>query len=85
MDAASFREWRVSNQYTAKELALELGISEMTIGRWEREETKPMWRLIELACKGLLFSHSKTCRCPNRNCGHMPDRYGKNGHSYDPH
>jgi transcriptional regulator with XRE-family HTH domain len=86
MDATMFREWRVAHQYTAEELASQLGTTANTIHRWERGEREPAsWRLLELALHGLLFTHGATCRCPNQRCRCRPNRYAANGRSYDPY
>lgn len=90
MDRVSLREWRVSHLYTAEELGVILDVSPITIHRWERGEREPAsWRMIDLALKGLLFTHSNagntTCRCGHTKCSHRPDRYASNGRAYEPH
>ena len=76
--------WRVSHNYSQKELAVELGISVRTMIAWEGHELMPLPRYVQLALKGLLFSHNEDCRCTK--CGGNPSRIERPwGRAYDPY
>lgn len=46
--AASFREWRLKNDLTLKEVAMDLGISISTVNCWELGQRFPSGRHLEL-------------------------------------
>lgn len=72
MTGTELAKWRMSHNYTQAELAGELEVSTRTLIRWEGEGPLPLARYVELALKGLLFTHRESCRCPQ--CGGNPGR-----------
>lgn len=84
MNPFTLRQWRLGHNYTQAELGDVLGVSPITVNRWEQGERDAPWVMLELALHGVLFTHGELCRCPNRRCRCRPNRIAENGRVYDP-
>lgn len=83
MTGQELREWRLGHDYTQAELAAQLGVSRLSLVKWEDGSTAAP-SMLALALKGLLFTHAEgKCRCAR--CGGTPDRYSAAANRvYDP-
>lgn len=84
MTGQELARWRVSHNYSQAEMAQELQVHPRTIVNWEQSASVPNGRMVELALKGLLFTHTAKCRCSQ--CGGNPNRIDDTGtRAYDPY